>query len=88
MSACLRHHVRELFVIGAKQALAQNFYSLIAGFVEGSESLEGCVAREAFEEASVVVDPPASNRRQSTVAVPNQLMMDSAPPSSPIVSVR
>jgi len=63
-------------LLGRNRRWPQNFYSLLAGFVEGSESLEGCVAREAFEEASVVVDPAGVEYVASQPwPFPNQLMM-------------
>ena len=89
------HHVRELFVIGAKQTLAQNFYSLIAGFVEGSESLEdawrGRRSRRRrsssipVDHALAVFSQPVNRTRTLSESIDDA---DSAPPSSPIVSVR
>ena len=77
MSACLALITcGNYLLLGRNKRWPKNFYSLIAGFVEGSESLEGCVAREAFEEASVVVDPAGVEYVASQPwPFPNQLMM-------------
>src|SRR5690554_2764961 len=45
-------------LLGSNSQWEANRYSLLAGFVEAGESLEGAVAREVFEEAGIrVVDP-------------------------------
>lgn len=33
------------------------YYSMIAGHLEGNETLQQAVSREAFEEAGIIVDP-------------------------------
>ena len=63
-------------LLGRNAKWPKNFYSLLAGFVEGSESLEACVAREAMEEASIVVDASSVEYIASQPwPFPNQLMM-------------
>ena len=63
-------------LLGRNAKWPKNFYSLLAGFVEGSESLEACVAREALEEASIVVDASSVEYIASQPwPFPNQLMM-------------
>lgn len=42
-------------LLGRQQTWAQGMYSVLAGFVEPGESIEGAVAREIFEEAGVRV---------------------------------
>ena len=63
-------------LLGRNKRWPQNFYSLIAGFVERSESLEACVAREALEEAMIAVDPKSIEYvRCQPWPFPNQLMI-------------
>jgi len=52
-------------------------WSLLAGFVEPGETLEGCVAREVFEEVRVVVKPHAYLGSQPW-PFPDQLMFGMA----------
>ena len=63
-------------LLGRNRRWPKNFYSLLAGFVERSESLEACVAREALEEASIVVDPASIEYVACQPwPFPNQLMI-------------
>jgi NAD+ diphosphatase len=46
----------ERCLLGRQPAWPQPFYSALAGFVEGGETLEEAVRREVAEEAGIVVD--------------------------------
>ena len=52
-------------------------WSLLAGFIEPGETLEGCVAREVFEEVRIVVEPGAYLGSQPW-PFPDQLMFGMA----------
>lgn len=48
---------QEWLLLGRKSSWIEGRYSLLAGFAEIGETLEGAVAREVEEEAGVTVDP-------------------------------
>jgi NAD+ diphosphatase len=50
-------------------------YSIIAGFVEPGESLEGCVVREVLEEAGLQVTAPPVYYGSQPWPFPHQLMI-------------
>jgi len=63
-------------LLGRNAKWPQGFYSLLAGFVEPSETLERCVAREAFEEASIELTPSSIEYVASQPwPFPNQIML-------------
>lgn len=49
-------------------------YSILAGFVEPGESLEGCVVREVLEEAGILVESPQYKGSQPW-PFPHQIML-------------
>jgi NADH pyrophosphatase NudC (nudix superfamily) len=63
-------------LLGRNAKWPQNFYSLLAGFVEASESLEASVVRETLEEASIELTPSSVEYVMSQPwPFPNQLMI-------------
>lgn len=53
------HPSRPAILLARQAGFPRGFYSALAGFVEAGETLEAAVAREAGEEAGVVIDPRA-----------------------------
>ena len=55
---CLVHDGHRRMLLARNSGWTQNFYSVLAGFVEAGESLENCVIREIFEEVGLDVTNP------------------------------
>jgi len=53
---CLVHDGWRRVLLARQPIWPERMFSLVAGFVEAGESLEGCVRREVAEEVGVVVD--------------------------------